>query len=138
VVTGSAVDTGVATALSITVDCWFTEAELADAVRLVRALPVELGAVCESRCGPPVVVRSGATSAGSTGGGSTGGVAAGCGAGKAAVGGSSGEAAEAAEGSSVALGVGSADAVVSLDGAEAVSAPPELCTIPERGSAVET
>ncbi|WP_457148361.1 hypothetical protein [Mycobacterium sp. URHB0021] len=133
-VSGSAVDTGVATTRSITVDCWFTEAELADAVRLVRALLGEFGDVCESRCGSTFVVDSGATSADSTGG-----VAAGCGVGIAAVGGSSGEAAETAEGSSVPLGVGSADAVVSLlDGAEAVSAPPELCTIPERGSAVET
>ena len=39
---------------------------------------------------------------------------------------------------SVWVGVASADAMVSLlDGVELVCAPPELCTIPERGSAVE-
>ena len=55
-----------------------------------------------------------------------------------AAGGSAGAAVATAAGTPVWVGVASADAVVSLlDGVELVCAPPELCTIPERGSAVE-
>ena len=58
--------------------------------------------------------------------------------GNAAAGGSAGAAVATAAGTSVWVGVAQADAVVSLlDGVELVCAPPELCTIPERGSAVE-
>jgi len=66
-----------------------------------------------------------------------------CSAGDAAVGCSvgacaAGDAAASAEDVPVGVGVASADAVVSLlDGVEPVCAPPELCTTPERGSAVE-
>ena len=62
----------------------------------------------------------------------------GCWVGNVAAGGSAGAAVATAAGTSVWVGVAPADAVVSLlDGVELVCAPPELCTIPERGSAVE-
>jgi hypothetical protein len=150
----SAVDAGVETALSITVDCWFADVELADPVRFVRALPAEFSDVCESPCGASSVAPCRATSdcAGSAEGAgaagcSAGDAAAGCSAGDAAVGWSSGDAAvgwssgdaaATAEGTPLWVDVASADAVVSLlDGVEPVCAPPELCTTPERGSADE-
>ena len=58
--------------------------------------------------------------------------------GNVAAGGSAGAAVATAADTPVWVGVAPADAVVSLlDGVELVCAPPELCTIPERGSAVE-
>ncbi len=55
-----------------------------------------------------------------------------------AAGGSAGAAVATAADTPVWVGVAPADALVSLlDGVELVCAPPELCTIPERGSAVE-
>ena len=175
-VSDSAVDAGVETALSITVDCWFADVGLADPVRSVRALPAEFGGVCESPCGASGVASSWATSdcagsaegAGAAGcstgdaaagcstgdaaaGCSTGDAAAGCSTGDAAAGCSTGDAAAGCStgatlrgqrcggrGTSASVGVASADAVLSLrDEAEPVCAPPELCTTPERGSAVE-
>ena len=69
---------------------------------------------------------------------SVGDAAVGCWVGNAAAGGSAGAAVATAAGTPVWVGVGPADAVVSLlDGVELVCAPPELCTTPERGSAVE-
>ena len=76
----------------------------------------------------------GATAAGF----SSGDAAVGFSSGDAAAGGSSDDAAATAAGTPVWVGVAPADAVVSLlDGVELVCAPPELCTTPERGSAVE-
>ena len=67
---------------------------------------------------------------------SVGNAAFGCCVGNAAAGGSAGAAVATAAGTPVWVGVVPADAVVSLlDGVELVCAPPELCTIPERGSA---
>ena len=64
--------------------------------------------------------------------------AVGCSVGDAAAGGSAGAAVATAAGTPVWVGVAPADVVVSLlDGVELVCAPPELCTIPERGSAGE-
>jgi hypothetical protein len=58
--------------------------------------------------------------------------------GNAAAAGSAGAAVATVAGTSVWVGVATADGVVLLlDGVELVCAPPELCTIPERGSAVE-
>ena len=76
----------------------------------------------------------GATAAGF----SSGDAAVGFSSGDAAVGGLSDYAAATAEGTPFWVGVASADAVVSLlDGEVPVCASPELCTTPERGSAVE-
>jgi hypothetical protein len=159
----SAVETGVAAALMTTVDCWFTDGELADPERSVRALPAEFGVVRDSPCGASVVAASPTTSEnpGSAGGAgvadcsggagmagcsvgdaaagcSTGDAAAGCSAGDSAVGCSTGDAVATAEGTPVWVGVASADSVVSLlDVLEPVRARGELCTAPERGSAVE-
>jgi hypothetical protein len=52
-VSDSAVDAGVETALTTTVDRWFADVELADPERFVRALPAELGAICDTPCGAP-------------------------------------------------------------------------------------
>ena len=156
-VRGSAVDAGVAAALTTTVDCWFADVELADPERFVGALPAEFGAVCDSPCGASGVGAaavaagvSGVAASRATGDGSgsaegaaaagcsVGDAAVGCSSGDAAAGGSADDAAASAEGTSVSVGVASADAVVSLlDGVEPVCASPELCTTPERGSAVE-
>ena len=69
---------------------------------------------------------------------SVGDAAVGCWVGNAAAGGSAGAAVATAAGTPVWVGVAPADAVVSLlDGVELVCAPPELCTIPERGSAAK-
>ena len=149
-VSGSAVDAGVAAALTITVDCWFAEVELADPVRFVRC------AAGGIRCRMRISVRRIRVSPAWCDGPAAGWRAprAGCGAGAAAARRATrGRLLRGRRGSLVArrakprrrrraprfaLGVASADAVVSLlDGAEPVSAPPELCTIPERGSAVE-
>jgi hypothetical protein len=144
-VSDSAVDAGVETALSITVDCWFAEVELADPVPFVTALPAEFGAVCDSPRGVSGVAASCATSdvtdsaegAGAAGC-SVGDAAVGCWVGNVAAGGSAGAAVAMAEGTPVSVGVAPADAVVSLlDGEELVCAPPELCTTPERGSSIE-
>jgi hypothetical protein len=141
----SAVDAGVAAALTTTVDCWFADVELADPERSVRALPAEFGAVCESPCGASGVAPSRSTSdntgsaegAGAVGS-SAGDAAAGGSAGDAAVGCSSGDAVATAEGTPIWVGVASADSVVSLlDALEPVRARRELCTAPERESAVE-
>jgi hypothetical protein len=118
VVSGSAVDKGVAATPTTSVDCWFADDELAVTDRFVRALPAAFGVVCESRCSATDVVLSGAT--------------------RDNTGFSSGDVAATAEGTAVRVGVASADAVVSLlVEVEPVCAPPELCTTPERGSAVE-
>jgi hypothetical protein len=132
----SAVDAGVAAALTTTVDCWFADVELADPVRFVGALPAEFSAVRDSPCGASGVAPSRAASDDT---GSAEGVgAAGCSMGDAAAGCSAGDTVATAEGAPVWVGVASANAVVSLlDGVERVCAPPELCTAPERGSAVE-
>jgi hypothetical protein len=141
----SAVDAGVAAALATTVDCWLADVELADLERFAGALPAEFGAVCDSPCGAAGVAPSCASSdtTGSAEGAgaascSVGDAAIGCSASDAAIGCSFGDAAATAEGTPVWVGIASADAVVSLlDGIEPVCAPPELCTTPERGSAVE-
>ena len=120
-------------------------------------LPAEFGAVGHSPCrasgvraaavvtGVTGVAASRATSDGT--GSAEGAGAAGCSmgnaavgswVGNAAVGGSSGAAVATAKGTPVRVGVAPADAVVSLlDSVELVCGPPELCTTPERGSAVE-
>ena len=147
---GSAVDAEVAAALTTTVDSWVADVALTDPERFVRALPAEFGAPCESPCGASGVASSWATSdcTGSAEGAGAAGSSVGdpevdCSAGDAAVGCSvgacaAGDAAASAEDVPVWVGVASADAVVSLlDGVEPVCAPPELCTTPERGSAVE-
>jgi hypothetical protein len=147
---GSAVDAEVAAALTTTVDSRVADVALTDPERFVRALPAEFGAPCESPCGASGVASSWATSdcTGSAEGAgaadsSVGDPEVDCSAGDAAVGCSVGacatdDAAASAEDVPVWVGVASADAVVSLlDGAEPVRAPPELCTTPERGSAVE-
>jgi hypothetical protein len=151
----SAVDTGVAAAALMTiVDCWFADGELADPERSVRALPAEFGVVRDSPCGASLVAPSRATSdntgsaegAGVAGcsvgdaaaGCSTGDAAAGCSTGDSAVGCSAGDAVATAEGTPIWVGVASADSVVSLlDALDPVRARRELCTAPERGSAVE-
>jgi hypothetical protein len=118
VVSGSAVATGVAATLTTSVDCWFADDELADPDRFVGALPAAFGVVCESRCGAADVALCCAT--------------------RDNTGFSSGDVAATAEGSAVRVGVASADAVVPLlVEVEPEWAPPELCTTPERGSAVE-
>jgi hypothetical protein len=129
-----------------TVDSWFTDGELADPERSVRALPAEIGVVRDSPFGASVVASSRAISD-NTGSAEGAGVA-GCSAGDAAagdsaagcsaVGRSAGDAVATAEGTPFWVGVASADSVVSLlDALEAVGACRELCTAPERGSAVE-
>jgi hypothetical protein len=147
---GSAFDAEVAAALTTTVESWVADVALTDPERFVRALPAEFGARCESPCGASGVVSSWATSdctgfaegAGAAGS-SVGDPEVDCSAGDAAVGCSvgacaAGDAAASAEDVPVWVGVASADAVVSLlDGVEPVCAPPELCTTPKRGSAVE-
>jgi len=147
---GSAVDAEVAAALTTTVDSWVADVALTDPERFVRVLPAEFGASCESPCGASGVASSWATSdctgfaegAGAAGS-SVGDPEVDCSAGDAAVGCSvgacaAGDAAASAEDVPVWVGVASADAVVSLlDGVEPVCAPPELCTTPESGSAVE-
>ena len=139
----SAVDTGVAAALMTTVACWFADGELADPERSVRALPAEFGVVRDSPCGASVVAPSRATSdnTGSAEGAgvagcSVGDAAAGCSAGDSAVGCSAGDAVATAEGTPIWVGVASAE-VSLLDALEPVRARRELCTAPERGSAVE-
>ncbi|HEY6647267.1 MAG TPA: hypothetical protein VI217_09265 [Mycobacterium sp.] len=137
-------------ALTNTVDCGFADVELADSERFVSALPAEFGAPRESPCGASGVASSWATSdcTGSAEGAGAAGSPVGdpevdCLAGDAAVGCSvgacvAGDAASSAEDVPVWVGVAAPDAVVSLlDGAEPVRAPPEFCTTPERGSAVE-
>jgi hypothetical protein len=159
-VSGSVVD---AAALTTLVDCWSADDELADPERIGGGLPAAFGAVCESCCGASGVAPSCVTSdtAGSSvsdvtagfssdaaavdcssgdarAGFSSGAAAVDCSSGDVAVGFSSGDAAATAEGTAVRVGVASAEAVVSLLAeVEAVCAPPELCTTPERGSAVE-
>ena len=90
---------------------------------------------------PPLVQPSdgtGSAEGAGAAGCSVGNAAIGCWVGNAAAGGSAGAAVATAAGTPVWVGVAPADAVVSLlDGVELVCAPPELCTIPERGSAVE-
>jgi hypothetical protein len=125
-VRGSAVDAEGAAALTTTVDCWFADVELADPQRVVEALLAEFGAVCESPCGASAVAPSRATSDCTS---SSEGAGAGC---------SSGDAVASAEDTLVWVAVASVDAVVSLlDVVEPVCVPPELCTTPERESAVE-
>ena len=146
-----------AAAWTTTVDCGFADVELADPERFVGSLPAEFGAVCDSPCGASVLGAaavatgvSGVAASRATGDGtgsaegagaagcSVGDAAVGCWVGNAAAGGSAGAAVATAAGTPVWVGVAPADAVVSLlDGVELVCAPPELCTIPERGSAVE-
>ena len=66
-----------------------------------------------------------------------GNAAIGCCVGNAAAGGSAGAAVATAAGTPVGVDVAPSAAVSLLDGVELVCAPPELCKIPERGSAVE-
>ena len=88
---------------------------------------------------PPLVqpaIGTGSAEGAGAAGCSVGDAAFGCWMGNAAAGGSAGTAVATAAGTPVWVGVAPADALVSLlDGVELVCAPPELCTIPERGSA---
>ena len=135
-------------AWTTTVDCGFADVELVDTEWFIGSLPAEFGAVRDSPCrasgggaaavatGVSGVAASCATSDG-TGSAEDAGTA-GCSVGDAAAGGSAGAANATPEGTPVWVGVAPADAVVSLlDGVELACAPPELCTTPERGSAVE-
>ncbi len=134
-----------------TVDCWFTDVELADPDRFVGSLSAEFGAVCGLPCGASALgaaaVAAGVTGVAASratgdGIGFAEGVGAavcsvGCWVGNVAAGGSAGVAVATAEGTPVRVGVAPADALVSLlDGVELVCGPPELCAIPGRGSAV--
>ena len=135
---------GFAAALMTTVDCGFTDVELADPDRFVGSLPAEFGAVCGLPCGASGVGAA-AVAAGVTGvaafratgdgiGSTEGAAAAVCSVGDAAA----GAAVATAEGTPVRVGVASADAVVSLlDGGKLVCGRPERCPTPGRGPAVE-
>ena len=121
------------------------------------SLLAKFGAVSDSPCGAsgvaPAAVATGASGVAASratsdgtgsaegadaAGCSVGNAAVGCWVGNASVGGSVGAAVAAAAGSLAGVGAASADALVSLlDGVELVCAPPELCTIPERGSGEE-
>jgi hypothetical protein len=131
-----------------TVDCWFADVELVDPERFIGSLPAKFGAVRDSLCRASVlgaaavatgvsgVAASCATSDGT--GSAEDACAAGRSVGNAAAGGSAGAAVATAEGTPVWVRIAPGDAVVSLlDDVELVCAPPELCTSPERGSAVE-
>jgi hypothetical protein len=146
----SAVDAEVAADLTTIVESWFADGELANSARFVRVLTAESAAVCESPGGAFDVVVSRATSdcTGSAEGdaasdSSTGDATADSSTGDAESNSSTSdsstdEAAATAEGTSVWVGVASADPVVSLlDWVEPLCTPPELCTTPESGSAVE-
>lgn len=65
-----------------------------------------------------------------------GNAAIGCCVGNVAAGGSAGAPVAPSADTSVSVGATSADAMLLLDGVELVCAPPELCSIPERGSSV--
>jgi hypothetical protein len=126
------------------------EVERADPKRFVPSLPAEFGVVSDSPCGArgvgaaAVATVSGVASDGtgsaegsSTADCSVGNAAFVCTIAKLAARGSAGAAVALAADTSVCVGVASADAMASLlGGVELVWAPPELCTIPERGSAV--
>ena len=148
---GSAVDAEVAAALTTTVDSWVADVALTEPERFVRALLAEFGAACESPCGASGVASlleqtsncNGSAEGAGAAGSSVGAPEVDCSAGDIAVGRSAGACAAGERRrqrtSRFWVGVASADAVVSLlDGAEPVRAPPEFCTTPERGSAVES
>jgi hypothetical protein len=131
-----------------TVDCWFAVVELVDPERFIGSLPAKFGAVRDSLCRASVlgaaavatgvsgVAASCATSDGT--GSAEDACAAGRSVGNAAAGGSAGAAVATAEGTPVWVRIAPGDAVVSLlDDVELACAQPELCTTPERGSAVE-
>jgi hypothetical protein len=133
----------VVSATAATIDCRFADVERADPKRSVVSLPAEFGVLCG--VGAAAVARvSGVASDGTgseEGSGaadcSVGNAAFGCCIASLAAGGSVGAAAASAADTRVCVGVASADAMASLlDGVELVCAPPELWTIPERGSAV--
>ena len=121
-----------AAASTTTVDCRFADVELVDPERFIGTLPAKFGALCDSPCGASAL----GVAAVATG---VSGVAASRATGDDATArGLAGAAMATAAGIPVWVGVAPADVVVSLlDGVELVCAPPELCTTPERGSAVE-